>query len=87
MVECAFGMMKLNWGEMLVKTNMHVTIVRDMFMCSCILHNLLIQKDDDINVEELMRSMQIDFDNDVQLQGQAPRGNSAAQQNYIHCLE
>ena len=53
MVECPFGMLKINWQEMLVKFDMYVTTVLDIFMYYNIVHNLQVNRDD-TNLEELV---------------------------------
>ena len=60
MVECAFGMLKMNWQKMLVKFDMRVTIVLDIFTCY-ILHNLKVSKDSDVDIKELIQHMEIDI--------------------------
>jgi hypothetical protein len=53
-VENAFGLLKENWREMGRKTDLHISIVPDVFYCCCILHNLTIQKGI-VDIEEVMR--------------------------------
>jgi hypothetical protein len=63
-VENAFGLLKENWREMGRKTDLHVTIVPDVFKCCCILHNLTIQQGI-IDVEEVMRHIAAEANEEV----------------------
>jgi hypothetical protein len=64
-VKNAFGMMKEDWRELLAKTDIHVNIVPDMFVCCCILYNLNIKKGCEVYVNELVCRMQLDFEKDA----------------------
>jgi hypothetical protein len=53
-VKNAFGLLKENWGEMGKRTDLHVTLVPDVFYCCCILHNLIL-KQGTVDMQELLR--------------------------------
>lgn len=59
-------MLKMNWRELPIEIDMHVSILPIVFSCCVILHNLLLQKDNNIDVNELIRLLQIDMDDDLQ---------------------
>ena len=61
-------MMKEDWRELLAKTDIHVNIVPDMFVYYCILHNLNIKNDCEVNVDELVCHTQVDFEEDLRVQ-------------------
>jgi hypothetical protein len=63
-VENAFGLLKENWREMGKKTNLHITIVPDIFYCCCILHNLTIRQGL-MDVEEIMRRIAMEAHKEV----------------------
>jgi hypothetical protein len=63
-VENAFGLMKVNWREMLGKTKLQVQIVSDVFYAYCILHNLTI-KQGGMSLEELLRRMTLEAENEI----------------------
>jgi hypothetical protein len=65
-VENAFGLMKMNWREMLGKTALHVEIVPDVLYACCILHNLTIRKGG-MEVEEMMRRLAQEARTEVEL--------------------
>jgi hypothetical protein len=65
-VENAFGLMKMNWREMLGKTLLHVEIVPDVVYACCILHNLTIRRGG-MEFEELMRRMSQEAQTEVEL--------------------
>lgn len=87
-VKNAFGMMKEGWRELLAKTDMHVSIVLNMFVWCYILYNLIIKKDCEVNVDELVRRMQVNFKEDLWLQEHGVNGRTyKGQQEYAHRLE
>ena len=63
-VENAFGLLKENWHEMRKKTNMHVSIVPNVFYSCCILYNLTIWQGL-VNVEEIMRCIALEAKEEV----------------------
>jgi hypothetical protein len=63
-VENAFGLLKENWCEMGKKTDLHVTIVPDVFYCCYILHNLT-SRQGIVDVEEVMRRIRLEADEEV----------------------
>jgi hypothetical protein len=65
-VENTFGLMKVNWREMLVKTDLQVHIVPVIFYACCILHNLTI-KCGGMPLEELLRRITLEAENEVRL--------------------
>jgi hypothetical protein len=65
-VENAFGLLKENWREMGKKTELHVSIVPDVFYSCCILHNLTIRQGL-VDVEEIMRRIALEAEEEVQI--------------------
>lgn len=65
-VENAFGLLKENWRILLNKCDLFVKIIPNVFVCCCIMHNLLLQREE-VDVEELMRRMVIEFDNNMEI--------------------
>jgi hypothetical protein len=53
-VENAFGLLKESWQILLNRCDLHVKIIPDVFVCCCILYNLLLQQEE-VDVEERMR--------------------------------
>jgi hypothetical protein len=65
-VENAFGLLKESWRILLNRCDLHVKIIPNVFVCCCILHNLLLQRKE-VDVKELMRRMVLEFDNEMQI--------------------
>jgi hypothetical protein len=63
-VENAFELLKENWREMGRKTDLHVSIVPDVFYCCCILHNLIIRQGI-VDVEDIMRRIAWEAEEEV----------------------
>jgi hypothetical protein len=63
-VENAFGLLKENWREMGKKTDLHITIVPDVFYYCCVLHNLTIRRGF-VNIEELMHRIVLEAEEEV----------------------
>jgi hypothetical protein len=74
-VENAFGLMKVNWREMLGKTKLQVEIVPDVFYACCILHNLTIKRGG-MSMEELLRRMTLEAKNEIRLRRQGRWGDA-----------
>jgi hypothetical protein len=73
-VENAFGFMKVNWREMLGKTDLQVHIVPDVFYACCILHNMTIK-----------RRMMLEAENEVRLREQG-RWADVAELEHQHAI-
>ena len=78
-VECAFGILKSNWRELLRESDLSVNIMPDVVSAYALLHNLILN-DKDVDVNELMQRIAVeaqeDFnrdDNDVQAGAQNAR--------------
>jgi hypothetical protein len=69
-IENAFRLLKENWREISGKTELHVTIVPDVFYACCILHNLTIQRGT-VDFEQLMRRMTLELQEEVCFQNSA----------------
>jgi hypothetical protein len=63
-VENAFGLLKENWREMGKKSELHVTLIPDMFYCCCTLYNLTICRVM-VDVEDLMRRIVLEAQEEV----------------------
>lgn len=57
MVENAFGILKQSFRELYTASDLHVTLVPDVVMCCCILHNLLLGQSAE-EVERLLAMLQ-----------------------------
>jgi hypothetical protein len=68
--------MKEDWRELLAKTDIHVNIVPDMFVCCCIIYNLNIKNDCEVDVDELVRRIQVDFEEDLRVQEHGVNGRT-----------
>jgi hypothetical protein len=62
----AFGLLKESWRILLNKCDLHVKIIPNVFVCCCILHNLLLQLEE-VDVEELICRMVVEFDNNMEI--------------------
>ncbi len=64
-VENSFGILKMNFQELFLKTNLHVLFLPDVVICCCILYNMIEQILDgkDLDIETLMvqRNMENSF--------------------------
>jgi hypothetical protein len=79
-VENAFGLMKVNWREMLGKTKLQVHIVSDVFYACCILHNLTIRRGG-MSLEELLWRMALEAENEIRMREQGRWADAADLEN------
>jgi hypothetical protein len=68
-VKNAFGLLKESWHELLNKTELHITIVPDVFYAYCILHNLTMAKTSML-LEEVMRRVSTKADAELCLRAE-----------------
>jgi hypothetical protein len=59
----SFGILKMSFRELLLKTNLHVLLLLNVLFCCCILYNMIEQILDgkDLDIETLM--VQLDKEN------------------------
>jgi hypothetical protein len=76
--------MKVNWKEMMGKTELQVQIVPDVFCACCILHNLTIKRGG-MSMEELLRRMTLEAENEICLRRQG-RWDDAEEVENLHNL-
>ena len=77
-VENAFGILKHSFRELHSATDLHVTLLPDVVVCCCILHNLLLDQSAE-EVERLLAMLQREglatvFDDDPAEEGAAEDG-------------
>jgi hypothetical protein len=60
----AFGLLKENWKEMGKKSELHVTIMPDVFYCCCMLYNLTIRRGM-VDIEDLMHRIVLEAEEEV----------------------
>jgi len=62
-VENSFGILRMSFRELLLKTNLHVLFLLDVVICCCILYNMIKQVLDekDLDIETLM--VQLNMEN------------------------
>ena len=66
MVENAFAQLKGSWRILMKKSNMYYTMVPDIFVFCCMLHNIILDGKD-IDVEQLMQRVRLEAEQDMQV--------------------